>query len=107
MIKRTTAIILLASGLCLSFPATAAAGKPKTHAAESQSVSINWTTVGSSGVADAEGCEHCPMQLIVDRQTKFFSARQKIRGDETDLYSGRPGTVIYDVSDKHALKVIW
>lgn len=107
MLKQYKSVLLLTAGLCLCAPTTSMADKSRTGAAESLSVKVSWTSVGSDGVANADGCSQCPIQLIVDQTTRFYVKRKKISGDTTDLYSGQPGTVIYDIADNHALKVIW
>ena len=95
------------AGLGLSLSATTVFAKSKTDAAESRTVKVSWTVAGSAGVADAEGCSQCPIQLIVDKKTKFIHARKKLSVKAIEHYSGQPGTVIYTIADKHALKVVW
>lgn len=107
MSRTSTPTMLLLFGLCLCLPVTMVFGKANSDAAESYMVSVTWTTVGSDGVVDAEGCAQCPLQLIADGKTKFFHSGKKIASDKINLYTGQSGTVIYDVSTRHALKVIW
>jgi hypothetical protein len=107
MLKKGTSVTLLLIGLCLCLPATSVIGKTSSNAAEAQSVRVIWTSVGSEGEVNVEGCVKCPLKLVADGKTKFYGRGKKIKPGDTGLYSGRTGTVIYDVSDKHVLKVLW
>lgn len=107
MTSQYTSALLIMTILYLCSPSLALADRPKTDAAESLSVTVSWNAVDRDGLASAEGCTQCPIKLVIDHRTKFYLKGKKISGDMTELYSGQPGTVIYDVSDEHALKIVW
>jgi len=59
------------------------------------------------GVLYVRGCELCPLKLNVDGQTRFFYNNKDVQRGRLNVLSGKPGTVIYSLDDKQAIRILW
>lgn len=107
MLSRHLKVTIMLMGLCMLLMTAAVFGKSSSEAAEAKAVTVSWTDVGHAGVAQAEGCEQCPLAVNVSEKTKLIHNGKKIKPRETAALSGKAGTVIYDTETNTALKVVW
>ncbi|HEY5602336.1 MAG TPA: hypothetical protein VIM41_04435 [Gammaproteobacteria bacterium] len=104
----TTAIFVL--GLSFTLPAMAI-GKivSQADAVEANSVTAALDKKLVGGVVTVDGCEKCPVTIIIDSKTGFFKEGKAVPRDKIGSLSGKPGTVIFKESKdvKTAIRVRW
>lgn len=103
--KFVTAAILV-NGLFISLSASAEFIATEKNA-EANQVSIIFTKEMEQGIAQAQECTGCPLNLNFDAQTRFFQNGKEIERNRIRSLSGKPATVIYSKDGKQALRIFW
>jgi len=78
-----------------------------TDAAEADKIHLFTDKDGRIERIYVEGCIRCPLRLTTDDNTRFTYNGKIIEQNKVKSYSLKPGTVIYDVESKQAIKVNW
>lgn len=104
--NKTVATLLLVTGSLIPLSASAEF-VALTRAAEANQVRILFTNGLEQGLANVQGCDTCPLTLNIAGQTRFFLNGKEINRNRVESLSGKPGTVIYTLDGKQALRILW